>query len=51
MSPGNVAGGTAVSASVGLPALAGSSGSVVTVKVSGTFTGGTFNSSLKVTLP
>jgi hypothetical protein len=33
------------------PVSAGASSTIVTLKVTGTFTGGTFSGSLKVTLP
>ena len=38
-------------ASLSFRGTAGSSGTVVTLKVAGVFTGGAFNGSLKVTLP
>ena len=48
---GSVAAGATASAQLTFAASAGGSGSVVTLKVSGTFTGGTFNGSIKATLP
>jgi len=51
LSLGNLAAGASANASLHFPASAGSSGQVVYLKVSGTFTGGRFSGSLKVTLP
>ena len=48
---GDIAAGTTASVSLNYAASAGKSGKVVTLKVSGKFTGGTFSGSLKVTLP
>lgn len=48
---GNIAARTTGTATLNFPSSAGSSGQVVTLSVSGTFTGGTFKGSLKVTLP
>lgn len=48
---GSLAAGSALTTSLTYPGSAGASGTVVTLKVSGTFTGGTFTGSLKVTLP
>lgn len=48
---GNIAAGAFVNSTLLYPGSAGGSGSVVTLKVSGKFTGGTFSGSLKVTLP
>ena len=48
---GNIAAGATATASLTYPSSAGSPGTVVTLKVSGTFTGGTLSGSLKVTLP
>ena len=51
VSVGSIASGSSGNASLTFPASAGTSGSVVALKVSGKFTGGTFSGSLKVTLP
>ena len=51
VSVGAIAAGSSGSASLTFPASAGTSGSVVTLKVSGKFVGGTFSGSLKVKLP
>ena len=48
---GSISAGSSGNASLTFPASAGTSGSVVVLKVSGKFTGGTFSGSLKVTLP
>jgi uncharacterized repeat protein (TIGR03803 family) len=50
-SVGNIAAGATAGASLTYPASAGTSGTVVYLKVSGTFAGGKFVGSLKVTLP
>ena len=51
VSVGSIAAGATGGASLTFPASAGTSGSVVILTVSGTFTGGKFSGSLKVTLP
>ena len=51
VSVGSISAGTSGSASLNYPVSAGSSGSTVTLKVSATFTGGTFSGSLRVRLP
>ncbi|HZT43214.1 MAG TPA: hypothetical protein VFA07_13675, partial [Chthonomonadaceae bacterium] len=51
VSVGTIAAGSTGSAMLTYPGSAGSSGSTVTLKVSATFTGGTFSGSLKVMLP
>ncbi|HLK55516.1 MAG TPA: IPT/TIG domain-containing protein, partial [Chthonomonadaceae bacterium] len=51
MSVGSIAAGSTGTASLTFPLSSGTSGSVVTLAVSGTFTGGKFSGSLKVTLP
>jgi len=51
VSLGNLGAGTTKSTTLGYPGTAGSSGTVVVLKVAATFTGGSFNASLKVTLP
>jgi len=51
VSAGSIAAGSSGAASLTFPGSAGSKGQVVSLKVSGTFTGGTFSGSLKVTLP
>lgn len=51
LSMGSISAGTSGSASLIFPNSAGASGTVVSLKVSGTFTGGKFSGSLKVTLP
>lgn len=48
---GTVPAGATASASLSYPASAGSPGSVVMLKIMGTFTGGRFSGALKVTLP
>ena len=48
---GNMAAGASGNTSVRFPVSAGASGTIVTLKVSGKFTGGAFSSSLKVKLP
>ena len=48
---GSIAAGSSGNASLTFPASAGVSGTVVALKVSGKFPGGTFSGSLKVTLP
>ncbi|HZT43652.1 MAG TPA: choice-of-anchor tandem repeat GloVer-containing protein [Chthonomonadaceae bacterium] len=50
-SVGSIAAGSTGTASLTFPGSAGTSGQVVTLKVSGAFTGGKFSGSLKVTLP
>jgi len=51
MTIGNLAAGATANASLTNPSSAGTSGTVVTLKVSGKFAGGTFSGSLRVTLP
>lgn len=51
ISVGSIGGGAGGSVPLTYPASAGASGTKVTLKVSGTFTGGKFSGSLKVTLP
>jgi len=51
VSVGNIAAGSSGSASLNFPGSTGASGTVVSLKVSGTFTGGKLSGSLKVTLP
>lgn len=51
VSIGNLAAGATGTASLVFPKSAGAPGTVVMLKVSGTFTGGTFSGSLNVTLP
>ncbi|HLV80790.1 MAG TPA: hypothetical protein VKT32_10930 [Chthonomonadaceae bacterium] len=51
VSAGSIAAGTTSAASLSFPGSAGTTGQVVSLKVSGKFTGGTFSGSLKVTLP
>lgn len=51
VSVGSIAAGASGSAGLSFPGSAGAAGTVVSLKVSGTFTGGTFSGSLKVTLP
>ena len=48
---GSIAAGASANTSLTFPASAGSQGTAVILKVSGTFTGGTFSGALKVTLP
>ncbi|HZT43417.1 MAG TPA: plastocyanin/azurin family copper-binding protein [Chthonomonadaceae bacterium] len=51
VSVGSIAAGTSGSTTLTFPGSAGASGTTVALKVSGTFTGGTFMTSLKVKLP
>lgn len=51
VSLGSVTAGSAATFTLSFPASAGSSGTSVSLKVSGKFTGGTFSGSLKVMLP
>ena len=48
---GNLAAGSSTSVNLTFPASSGASGSTVALKVSGSFTKGTFSGSVKVTLP
>ena len=48
---GTIAGGASATATVLVPGTAGASGSSGTIVISGTYTGGTFSSSARVTLP
>lgn len=48
---GSIPAGSSLNVPLSFPASAGSPGSVVALKVAGTFTGGSFSGSLKITLP
>ncbi len=51
VSVGALAAGASTSTTLSFPSSAGSSGTVVSLKIAGTFTGGTFSGTIKVTLP